>query len=160
MRVWLVVVGAVVTALVLPDCSRTTSSATVSCAPQVRDGVIPAWARAGFSQRSPTMHYELGASGAIAALLWAFPLEAPPPATHSNKILWVSHVPGNRTALLISAQRMVGSHPVSRAVQRQVVGGPGPSIINLPAAGCWRLDLHWSGHSDHLDLSYANNPAG
>ena len=32
------------------------------------------------------------------------------------------------------------------------------SIINLPAAGCWSLDLYWSGHTDHLDLSYATNP--
>ena len=159
MQRWLVVVGTVVTALVLPGCSKTTNSAVSPCAPHVIDGVIPSWARGGFSQPNPTMHYELGTSGAIVALLWAFPLEAPPPATHNNKILWVSHLPGDGRALLINAQRMVRTHPVGRAVQRHVMGGPGPSIINLPAAGCWRLDLHWSGHSDRLDLSYAKDPA-
>jgi hypothetical protein len=103
------------------------------------------------------MHYELGTSGEIVALLFAFPLESPPPASHNNKILWVSRQPVQGTALVIRAQRMVGTTQLGAAVQRQVAGGPGPSIINLPAAGCWSLDLHWSGHSDHLDLSYASN---
>jgi len=30
-------------------------------------------------------------------------------------------------------------------VNRLVRGGPGPSIINLPTAGCWRLALRWAG---------------
>jgi hypothetical protein len=47
---------------------------------------------------------------------------------------------------------------VGQVVKRQVVGGPGPSIINLPVAGCWRLNLRWSGHSDVLDVSYKPNP--
>ena len=41
---------------------------------------------------------------------------------------------------------------------RTVAGGPGPSIINLPASGCWRLTLRWSGRADSLDLAYAANP--
>jgi hypothetical protein len=133
------------------------SSAVRPCSPHVVDGVIPSWAQAGFSERNPTMDYELGTSATIVALLWAFPLESPPPASHSNKILWVSRLPVQGTALLISAQRMVGTQRVGAAVQRQVAGGPGPSIIDLPEAGCWRLALHWSGHNDHLDLSYSNN---
>jgi hypothetical protein len=44
-------------------------------------------------------------------------------------------------------------------VSRTVLGGPGPSIINLPASGCWRLTLRWSGRVDSLDLDYAPNPA-
>jgi hypothetical protein len=35
-----------------------------------------------------------------------------------------------------------------------VPGGPGPSIINLPAPGCWTLHLSWSGHRDELKLRY------
>ena len=31
---------------------------------------------------------------------------------------------------------------------------PGPSIINLPAPGCWTLHLSWSGHTDQLKLHY------
>ncbi len=52
---------------------------------------------------------------------------------------------------------MVGTHDVGTPVSRIVQGGPGPSIINLPAAGCWRLALHWAGHSDSLDVRYAPN---
>lgn len=56
--------------------------------------------------------------------------------------------------LRISAQRMKGSHRVGRPVVRVVRGGPGPSYVNLPAPGCWRLTLRWSGRSDQLDLDY------
>lgn len=157
MRLRVVAIAAVLTGFVLPGCGGTNSSAVKPCSPHVVDGVIPSWARAGFSDRQPVMNYELGASGEIVALLWAFPLESPPPANHSNKILWVSRLPVQGTALFISAQRMIGTRPIGAAVPRQVAGGPGPSIIDLPVAGCWRLDLNWSGHSDHLDLIYAAN---
>jgi hypothetical protein len=49
---------------------------------------------------------------------------------------------------------MNGSTLVGAPVTRKVFGGPGPSIINLPSAGCWRLTLRWSGRSDSLDLQY------
>jgi hypothetical protein len=40
-------------------------------------------------------------------------------------------------------------------VQRTVAGGPGPSIVDLPAPGCWRLTLRWAGRADQVDLAYA-----
>jgi hypothetical protein len=104
------------------------------------------------------MHYELSGDGDIAALLWAYPLLAPPPTTHNNKILWVSHISTNGSPLLIAARRVIGSKVVGQVVKRQVAGGPGPSIIDLPVAGCWRLNLRWSGHSDVLNLNYLANP--
>jgi hypothetical protein len=33
----------------------------------------------------------------------------------------------------------------SHSATRDVTGGPGPSLINLPAAGCWTFNLSWSG---------------
>ena len=36
---------------------------------------------------------------------------------------------------------------------------PGLSIINLPTAGCWQLNLQWSGHSDRMELSYLSDAA-
>jgi len=135
-------------------------SSAVPCASHVVDGVLPAWARSGFSDPKPRMPYEVGGHGEIAAIFWGFPLLAPPPRTHNNKILWVSKAPPTKSsALQITAQRMMGSRKLGLAVHREVTGGPGPSIINLPAAGCWRLGLHWSGHSDSLDLSYLPNPS-
>ena len=52
---------------------------------------------------------------------------------------------------------MIGSTKVGSPVGRKVIGGPGPSIINLLAAGCWRFTLRWSGQLDTLDLTYAAN---
>jgi len=128
------------------------------CQPRVVDGVIPSWAQAGFHPPDRRMPYEIGAQGHIAALLWAYPLLAPPPTTHNNKILWVSEVSTSGAPLIISAQRMMGSDPIGQPARRTVAGGPGPSIINLPGAGCWRLELRWSGHHDTLDLDYLRNP--
>lgn len=84
------------------------------------------------------------------------PAWGPPPGkTRSNKILWVSRLPAEpQTDLRISAQRMRGRQPLGRPVARTVTGGPGPSIVDLPAAGCWRLTLRWSGQRDSLDLPY------
>ena len=56
--------------------------------------------------------------------------------------------------LRIRAQRMQGAQPIGPVVIRTVIGGPGPSIIDLPAPGCWRLALRWSGRTDTLDLRY------
>jgi len=124
------------------------------CRSVVHHGVLPPWARAGFSDPKPRMRYVLGASGRIAALLFAA-LTSPPAADHNNKILWVSHVATHDGHdLRIQAQRMAGTKPLGAAVSRAVPGGPGPSIINLPSPGCWRLSLHWSRSTDTLDLQY------
>jgi hypothetical protein len=137
--------------------ASTPSSSTV-CQAHVTVGVLPVWTRAGFSSPRPRMAYSLGRAGKIAALLWANPLLSPPSTNYNNKILWVSRepqVPGSD--LQISAQRMNGSRTLGAPVARRVIGGPGPSIINLPAAGCWRLRLRWSGRTDTIDLRYVAN---
>jgi hypothetical protein len=92
--------------------------------------------------------------GDIIAILWTDhnPLHAPPLPNVSNKILWVSRVnQGAFTPLRIQAT-LDGAN---QTVTRQVAGGPGPSIIDLPAAGCWSVNLSWSGHHDHLTLRYS-----
>ena len=43
-----------------------------------------------------------------------------------------------------------------QTASRTVDGGPGPSIIDLPAPGCWSLNLSWGDHHDHLRLEYAS----
>lgn len=133
-----------------------TDPSPTACQAHVPRRLLPAWARAGFSSPKPRMPYVLGEDGKVAAIQWADPLVSPPSAHYNNKILWVSRqpsVPGSN--LQISAQKLIGSALVGPLVQRTVVGGPGPSIINLPAAGCWQLKLRWSRRSDTLDLRYA-----
>jgi hypothetical protein len=63
------------------------------CRAKVLVGVLPVWARGGFSDPQPRMPYVLGRARKIAAILWADPLQLPPPRDHNNKILWVSHGP-------------------------------------------------------------------
>jgi len=125
------------------------------CHTGVTVGVLPDWTRAGFRDPNPEMPYVLGKAEAIAGIVFGNPLSSPPRKGRNNKILWVSHVPTTPGSdLLISAQRMTGSLPIGSPVMRKVVGGPGPSIINLPSVGCWRLTLHWSEQTDTLDLRY------
>jgi hypothetical protein len=127
------------------------------CRSQLHVGVLPAWARSGFSDPRVPIDHALGRRGRIAAILFSSGdgLDSPPSTRHRNKILWISRVPARPGApFRIHAQPMRGSRRVGAPVTRTVPGGPGPSIINLPTAGCWRLTLHWSGWSDELDLTY------
>jgi hypothetical protein len=153
MRALAVLAAAVTLALALTGGSS--AKGPVPCRPAVSNGVIPDWARGGFSDNAPSMPHTVGRLGWIAALLFAQPLLAPPGRTYNNKILWVARKPLARPSdLRITAQRMVGVRPVGAPVKRRVQGGPGPSIINVPRAGCWRFTLHWAGSVDELDLAY------
>jgi hypothetical protein len=40
-------------------------------------------------------------------------------------------------------------------VRRQVREGAGPSLVQLPKPGCWRLLLTWSGHEDRMTLQFS-----
>ena len=115
---------------------------------------LPTWARGGFIPPDVAMPHVLGARGDIIAILWVpkNALWAPPLPHQANKILWVSKVP----IQLMSPLRIRATLPTTgQTVTRQVTGGPGPSIIDLPSAGCWTLDLSWSGHTDLVRLRYA-----
>ena len=132
-----------------------TEPGPTACQAHVPLRLLPMWARAGFSGPKPRMPYVLGKDGKIAAIQWADPLVSPPSGRYNNKILWVTRRPSAPGSdLQISAQRLVGNTLVGRPVHRTVTGGPGPSIVNLPSAGCWQLRLRWSGRSDTLDLRY------
>ena len=129
------------------------------CTPIVERGVLPVWARAGFSEARPRIAHTLGRSGRIVAIFFADPLYAPPLARRNNKILWVGRGPVTTPAdLRISAQRMSGALRLGRPVSRTVEGGPGPSLVDLPRAGCWRLTLRWGAKRDELDLRYVRRP--
>src|SRR4029079_19154540 len=126
-----------------------------ACRMHVSRAVIPVWARTGFSSPTPHVPYVLGRSRRIVAIVFAYPLRWPPARDRNNKILWVSQdLPRQPTALWIRAQRMNGARPIGAPVGRVLTGGPGPSYVNVPAPGCWRLTLSWSGRTDTLDLAY------
>jgi hypothetical protein len=97
------------------------------------------------------MPYVIGDHGKIVAILWANPLHSPPLANRSNKILWVARV----VPMLPGPLRIQATlNGTGQAVTREVIGGPGPSIVNLPRAGCWSFNLSWARSRDHLELQY------
>ena len=134
---------------------RAASRGLRTCGSAVQKETLPIWARAGFHPPTVQVPHVLGRSGAIVAILFAYPLKAPPPPNHNDKILWVSRLPFTwRATLRISAQRMNGTRLLGAPVQTNIKGGPGPSAVNLTTPGCWRFSLRWAGHTDSLDLLY------
>lgn len=123
------------------------NSVANGCAATVQKAPLPEWARAGFTGDA-SMPHVLGDSGEIVAAIFGDPLTASRSDGMNNKILWVSkaaHPPGD---LVIEAT-------LDRTVEtRHVPGGPGPSIIDLPSPGCWRLTLTWPEHRDTMALRY------
>ena len=96
----------------------------------------------------------MGLRGDIVAILWGGPkssLYAPPLPAQRNKILWVPRLAGKLGAPMTIRATLNGTH---RAVARQL-DNIGPSELNLPAPGCWTLNLSWSRHRDQVELWYA-----
>jgi hypothetical protein len=113
-------------------------------------GVLPTWARTGFSAPEPRMPHVVGDGGRIAAVLFGDPLTAPPAPDRSNKILWVTRDTHPAGPLTITAA-LDGTTTVAT---REIPDGPGPSLVVLPAPGCWRLTLAWPGHVDRAPVAY------
>jgi hypothetical protein len=131
---------------------RPEQPATVSasaCATSVAPRVVPEWARAGFTDPQPVIPYALGHRGDMVAILFGGQLHSPPDPTVNNKVLWVSRVGGGGT-LHIHA-RLEGSDLTTDV---DLPAGAGPSYVDMPRAGCWRMDLTWSGKHDTIDLPY------
>lgn len=142
-------------ALAIAAAAFARSSSSAPCAASVRHDVLPVWMRGGFSDPKPKVPYVLGRNGAIGGVLFGVPLNAPPAQHKSNKILWVPrHLSKTVAPLWIRMQRMEGTRAVGDPVRRVITTGPGPSYVDAPTAGCWRLTLTWSGRRDTLDLSY------
>lgn len=153
-RRWVVLVALAAVAYVLAG-PYAGAAGVQPCRSAVRHDVIPVWARAGFSGPKPRVPYVLGRSERIVAIVFGYPLGYPPARGRNNKILWVSRTAAKAPAgLWIRAVRMDGTRTIGAPVRRIVADGPGPSIVDLPAAGCWRLTLTWSGRKDSLDLEY------
>lgn len=123
------------------------------CLARRTDGPLPVWARSGFDPPDVPIGHVMGRRGDIVAILWGGPdssLYAPPLSVHRNKILWVARLAGEAGARLTIRATLNGTH---RAVTRELPD-VGPSYVNLPAPGCWTLDLSWSGRRDQVELWY------
>ena len=120
------------------------------------NGPLPVWARGGFHPPGMSIDHVMGVRGDIVAILWGGPktsLYAPPRTNQNNKILWVARQPLpvlSPSPMTIRAT-LNGAHLVAN---RELPNGPGPSLVNLPAPGCWTLNLSWAGLQDQVDLWY------
>ena len=137
---------------VAAQASAAVPAAANGCIGQPPVSSLPVWARSGFTPPDLAMPHVMGAAGDIVAILWAprDALHAPPLQNRTNKILWVSRIPLAASDLVIKATLADST----RTATVSVPGGPGPSIIDLPAPGCWTLRLTWAGHTDELKLRY------
>lgn len=139
-----------------PATPATTAHAATGCAFRIETGPLPDWADAGFHGDTRVPHV-FGAKGDIVAVLFGLPLTHARTEGPNNKILWVSRPataspdPTSSANLIITA-RLDGT---DTRTTEEITGGPGPSIIDLPQAGCWHLVLQWSGRTDTMDLVYA-----
>ena len=144
----LVLAGGVTTALVRGSGGGTGTVAGAAC-PPVDRGVVPAWATAGFSSPHPKVPHVMSTDGEMVAILFGRTLYSPPSPEVNNKILWVTRPSADSGALHIDAT-LAGSDLHAR----RTLGAPGPSYVDLPAAGCWHLTLRWGSHEDTMDLEY------
>jgi hypothetical protein len=122
-----------------------------SCGSGVTRAALPAWARTGFRGDGSGVPHVLGDHGDIIAVLFQYPPVAYRDPDKADKILWVSRLPQQPGHPLTIKATLDGSNT---SVVRVLPDGAGPSGVNLPGAGCWRLSLHWSGHTDTMTLRF------
>ena len=130
------------------------ASARRACQASVARGVLPSWARTGFSDPRPRMPHAVARSGSIAALFFGDPLRFPAPEApvEQGPVGGAPHPERRRRTCGSAHSACAAPGAVGRHVIRVVRGGPGPSYLNLPAEGCWRLTLSWSRRRDELDV--------
>jgi hypothetical protein len=134
-----------------PHVGRTSGPASgpAPCRSTVVTGVLPAWARGGFSDPRPVMPYVSSAGGGIVAIIWE-PLTGPPRDSSGDKVLWVWRTPVVDGVHAVA--RLDGTGPAVTFVDPAVTG---PSSVSLPSPGCWRVTVTWAGGSDTIDLQAA-----
>jgi hypothetical protein len=125
-------------------------AADAPCTYKLINTDLPTWARAGFhGPPFNTVPYVTSSRGDIVAVLFGSMLAPPPSATEGqNKVLWVPKDP-SAGALTVDAH-LVGTS------ENADIGDIsfGPSYVDVPTPGCWRLTLHWLGPTETIDLVY------
>jgi hypothetical protein len=134
----------------VPGRATPAAPTAAGCAADVAPAPLPGWARSGFSPPDQAVPFVVGERGTILGVLFGQPFSAPPAPDRGNKILWVTRDPHPAGPLTITAA-LDGTTAVAT---RQVPDGPGPSLVDLPAPGCWHLTLAWPGHTDRVTVAY------
>ena len=111
---------------------------------------LPIWARAGWSPPTQPVPHLVGTGQVMVAVPFGWPLRDPAhqPTEHANKILWIAKAGGGPLHIIATEQK------TGEIVTRELPNGPGPSIVNLPRAGCWRFALGWGDQRDEMFIRY------
>ncbi len=118
-------------------------------------GPHPAWIdTAAKGDSLPPTPYVVAEPGIAAWFLSASPLRGPVATDHGNKIIWV--LDGDRSGDGLHMHVTDASSGVSPQ-DLFWPWPPGPLVgsgINVPAPGCWRVDLTWGARSARVFLRY------
>jgi hypothetical protein len=102
--------------------------------------------------------YALSHEANLVAGLFGYPLTVGRAASEgTNKILWIAREPREGQPLHLTIRRTDGTGPTVTA-EEPANSRPGeiyPSIVDVPAPGCWRIVAEWAGHTATLELAYA-----
>ena len=124
---------------------------------QAHKGGVPAWVEVAGAHNNPDfLPYVITDPPLAVGFLWTSPLRAGHPENPSNKILWVVGQPRNASDLRITGHPAGAMTPLIITSQ-PANSSPGeiyPSIVDVPKAGCWHLDLSWAGHTAAVELNY------
>jgi hypothetical protein len=120
----------------------------------VYQGALPAWAES--AQVPDPSRYVMSHEGDLVGVLFVSPLVAPARTQGpNNKILWISSVPRDGSTLTLTLAPLAGGTAVT--VTQPADSEPGeiyPSIVDVPASGCWSVVAEWAGHRATLELPY------
>jgi hypothetical protein len=124
----------------------------------VTEAEPPVWAQGGFVNHvkgTPwSVPWALGSGGNAVAFLFARQLVAgssPRVDGTSNKVAWEAN--GNAPNFVVE-----GTPPA--ATQAVVTVNGGPSIVDVPSAGCWKFHLTWGAAQASSTISLDVLPAG
>jgi hypothetical protein len=116
-------------------------------------GGLPAWTA---SAGPPALPSVMSHEGNLVGVVFGYPLMSPPAQTgKQNKILWIVREPRDGSDLMLTLRPKGGGDAVTTS--EPAGSSPGeiyPSIVDVPAAGCWDVVAEWNGHRATLELSY------
>ncbi len=120
---------------------------------------MPSWTAAAMQDSTGADGpFALSSDRDVVAYVFGYPLQAGRPRPgRQNKILWIMRRSRRNLPLHIDAHPLHSGHPLVEETL-PADAGPGqiyPSYVNVPRAGCWRINLRWAGHSDQLALRYS-----
>jgi hypothetical protein len=129
------------------------SSAVAECGTPVMNGSAPGWlVDAGGGNNPRDVPFVIASPAIAAGFIFGYPLTSGR-TSPSNKILWVVGRPRGSSPLDITAS--AGGTAARKSVPPD--SGPGeiyPSIVDVPHAGCWHVELRWAGNTAAVDLLY------